>query len=174
MTTSQLDFLMRAAQAARDAGHIYPDYAACEAALESARGRSHLAVEPNNLFGQKQSHPPLHNTETLCLPTREFLHGAWIAVRASWVKFPDWAACFRERMALLHSLAVTWPNYRDALAAENGEAFINAVSRSWSTDPARANKVLALYDAHRGTLVEALEAQQRSREAAVPAAILRT
>jgi flagellum-specific peptidoglycan hydrolase FlgJ len=147
--TPQNEFLLKASAAARAAGHLFPEYAACEAALESGWGLSHLATEANNLFGQKQSHPPLPGTETLNLPTREFLHGAWVSVQAAWVKFSDWESCFRERMALLHSLAASWPNYAAALRAATGEQFIAEVSRTWSTDPARAGKVLAVYDYHR-------------------------
>lgn len=149
MPTPQEHFLLNAAAAARVANHLFPDYAACEAALESGWGLSHLATEANNLFGQKQAHPPLPGTATLTLPTREFLHGAWVAVQANWVKFPDWESCFRERMALLRSLAAAWPNYAAALRAATGEQFITEVSRTWSTDPARAGKVLAVYDCHR-------------------------
>ena len=54
-TTPQDTFLRQASAAARAAGHIFPDYAACEAALESTWGQSRLAREANNLFGQKQS-----------------------------------------------------------------------------------------------------------------------
>ena len=149
MTTAQESFLRRACEAARAARHLFPEYAACEAALESGWGQSHLATEANNLFGQKQAHPPLPGTETVTLPTREYLHGAWVSVQATWVHFPDWDTCFRERMNLLTSLAAAYPNYRDALAARTGEEFVTLVSRSWSTDPARAGKVLAVHDTHR-------------------------
>ncbi|HVT96279.1 MAG TPA: glucosaminidase domain-containing protein [Acidobacteriaceae bacterium] len=145
-------FLMKAAEAARSAGHLFPEFAACEAALESGWGLSHLAVDANNLFGQKQAHPALAGTETVSLPTREYLHGAWVVVQANWVKFADWTACFRERMALLHSLSAAYPNYKAALASTSGEQFLTEVSKTWSTDPGRAGKVLAIYDVHRKTL----------------------
>jgi flagellum-specific peptidoglycan hydrolase FlgJ len=170
MPTLQQEFLVRAAAAARAAGHLYPDFAACEAALESGWGHSQLAVEANNLFGQKQAHPPLDGTETVSLPTREFLHGAWVAVQANWVRFADWESCFRERMALLRSLARAWPNYRKALAAKTGEQFIAAVSRTWSTDPARAGKVLAVYDAHRGAFEPMDEPGREAAAKPAPAA----
>lgn len=153
MSTPQSEFLLKAAAAARAAGHVFPEYAACEAALESGWGHSQLAVEANNLFGQKQAHPPLPGTASLTLPTREFLHGAWLSVQANWIKFPDWESCFRERMALLRSLAAAWPNYGAALHAATGEQFITEVSRTWSTDPNRAGKVLAVYDDHRAALL---------------------
>ncbi len=162
MPTPQNEFLLKAVAAARAAGHLFPEYAACEAALESGWGLSHLAVEANNLFGQKQAHPPLPNTETMALPTREFLHGAWVAVQANWVRFPDWASCFRERMALLRALADAWPNYAAALRATSGEQFITEVSRTWSTDPQRAGKVLAVYDCHRAAFAESAGATARA------------
>jgi flagellum-specific peptidoglycan hydrolase FlgJ len=152
--TMQETFLQKAYQAAEDAGHIFPEYAACEAALESGWGLSHLATEANNLFGQKQAHPPLAGTETISLPTREYLHGAWTTIQANWIKFPDWAACFAGRMRLLKSLAAAWPHYSAALSARTGEAFIHEVSKSWSTDPQRAGKVLAIYDRHRTSFKE--------------------
>ena len=94
----QTIFLSRAYRAAQAAHHIFPAFAACEAALESGWGRSQLAIEANNLFGQKQSHPPLAGTETIAMPTREFLHGHWLTVSANWAKFADWSECFRARM----------------------------------------------------------------------------
>ncbi len=135
------EFLSKAVDAARAAGHIFPEYAACEAALESAWGQSKLAVEANNLFGQKQSHPA--RGASLTLPTREFLHGAWVFVEAQWVMFTDWRDAFHHRMALLRSLENGCPDYKAALAAATGEEFVRCVSRSWSTDPGRAGKVLA-------------------------------
>ena len=141
-------FLARAYRAAQAARHIFPAYAACEAALESGWGRSHLAVEANNLFGQKQSHPPLAGTETIAMPTREFLHDHWMTVSANWTKFTNWSECFRARMALLERLARAYPHYAAALQAITGEQYVTAVSLSWSTDPERAGKVLAVYDAH--------------------------
>jgi flagellum-specific peptidoglycan hydrolase FlgJ len=144
----QAVFLLRAYRAAQAARHIFPAYAACEAALESGWGRSQLATEANNLFGQKQSHPPLAGTETIVLPTREFLRDHWMTISANWAKFPDWSECFRARMALLERLALAYPHYAAALKATTGEQYVTAVSLSWSTDPERAGKVLAVYDVH--------------------------
>ncbi len=147
---TEAEFLAKAVFAAHGAGHVWPDFAACEAALESAWGGSELAVQANNLFGQKQSHPPRAGTRTLILPTREFLHDAWVTVQAEWVKFPDWDASFAGRMRLLEDLAGRYPHYAEALAATTGEAYVTAVSKSWSTDPQRAAKVLAVHRQHFG------------------------
>jgi flagellum-specific peptidoglycan hydrolase FlgJ len=150
-TTPQDTFLRQASAAARAAGHIFPDYAACEAALESTWGQSRLAREANNLFGQKQSVEAASGIAAagvLTMPTREFLHGRWVTVTAHWACFGDQAACFRARMALLRRLEHSYPAYARALAATTGEAFIEEVSRAWSTDPQRAQKVLAIYRQH--------------------------
>lgn len=137
------DFLAKAEQAATEGGHIFPQYAACEAALESAWGESKLCKLANNLFGQK------HGKEqypTVNIPTHEVIAGKDAIVQAEWPVFPDWATSFSERMALLHRVAA----YGPALAATGGEAFVLAVSKVWSTDPARGMKVLAIYRTHYG------------------------
>jgi len=148
--TLQEKFLTKAWAAAAAGGHIYPEFAACEAALESNWGQSKLAVEANNLFGQKQSHPPAG--EGIEFPTREYVHGAWITVPALWVKFADWPACFAARMALLQRLAKVYPEYERALGARSGVDFVNSVSRRWSTDPKRGNKVLQVWWTNRELL----------------------
>jgi flagellum-specific peptidoglycan hydrolase FlgJ len=151
-TTLQDSFLRNASVAARAAGHIFPEYAACEAALESTWGQSRLAREANNLFGQKQSADsiatPGADAGVLALPTQEFLHGRWVTVVAHWARFTDAAACFGARMALLRRLGHSYPAYTRALAAATGEGFIEEVSRAWSTDPQRAQKVLAIHRQH--------------------------
>lgn len=118
--------------------------AACEAALESGYGRSQLATQDNNLFGMKQHLHPLYGTHVLS--TREFLGGEWVTLNASWITYPDWQACFADRMATLKRLAPHFPHYAAALGAASATAYVNEVSRSWSTDPARAAKVIAIYD----------------------------
>lgn len=148
MTPSQAEFLQKAHAAASSADHIFPEIAACEAALESGWGQSKLAIVANNLFGQKQSHPPVPGTETLSLPTREYLHGDWVTVSAEWIKFPSWNECFRSRMALLRRLSRAYPHYAKALESQTEEQFATEVSKSWSTDPDRAQKVLNLWRNH--------------------------
>lgn len=146
--TPQDEFLLNARNAAAAANHPFPEFAACEAALESGWGQSFLATQAHNLFGQKQSDPALPGTETMTLVTREFIRGAWIGVPARWAKFPDVQACFTARIALLKRLAPGYPGYKAALAAQTGEQFVIEVSKNWSTDPDRAGKVLSLYDHH--------------------------
>lgn len=163
MTPSE--FLIAAFQAATSAKHIFPEYAACEAALESAWGKSQLAIKGNNLFGRKQSANPVF--ETIDMPTHEYIHGEIVPVIAHWVKYQDWNECFDDRMALLRRLSVMtnedgslkFQEYLDALNSQDGESFVINVSKKWSTDPLRAHKVLEIYEAHKAVFNPALSIQ---------------
>jgi flagellum-specific peptidoglycan hydrolase FlgJ len=145
MTPEQKQFVMDAAAAAAKSGHIFPQMAACEAALESRYGTSLLAVQDCNLFGMKQHVHPIYRTHNL--PTREFECGKWIATTAAWVLYPDWASCFADRMSTLKRLASVYGHYAGALAAPDAATYIAEVSQTWSTDPERGKKVLEIWQA---------------------------
>ena len=166
-STLQDTFLRQATAAAHAAGHIFPEYAACEAALESNWGQSRLAREAHNLFGQKQSVPALPGTLTVALATQEFLRGQWVAVPAQWACFRTVEACFRARMALLQRLQHSYAGYSRALHAATGEQFVEEVSRVWSTDPGRAAKALAIHRQHIASLRTPAPALAASQVAAM-------
>lgn len=147
------EFITRALNAAGEAGISWPDYQVAEAALESNWGRSQLAIQANNLFGMKMNRA--WAGETISIPTREYSRGQWMTVPAVWLRFPDWRSAFTNRMMTLRRLAPTYPHYANALAATDGETFVREVSQTWSTDPARADKVLQIYAAHRDQLLSA-------------------
>jgi flagellum-specific peptidoglycan hydrolase FlgJ len=155
LSADDIAFLSSAAKAAGIGGCIWPDFSACEAALESGYGKSTLARVDNNLFGMKQHKHPIFGTVTL--PTEEFVHGQWVRVSAEWVKYPAWSDCFADRMATLRRLAPEkgFEHYAAALAAHDGLTFIREVSQSWSTDPKRAQKVLDIYSRWRPAPVAA-------------------
>lgn len=148
LTDAQLEFLTSAAAAAGAGGCVWPDFMACEAALESAWGQSSLARFDRNLFGMKQHKHPVYGTATL--PTQEFLGGHWVRTDADWVVYPSLSACFTDRMATLRALAPHYPHYAAALAASDGPTFVREVSQTWSTDPDRARKVLDIYQRWKG------------------------
>lgn len=151
MTPQQHDFLEKAFQAAKAANHIFPEMAACEAALESGYGRSQLATQDKNLFGMKaHTHPDHPDWGEVSLPTHEFIKGVWIAVNANWMRYDELADCFEDRMATLRRLATIYPHYQNALTAGASTTYIYEVSKTWSTDPERAEKVLAIYEAVAG------------------------
>jgi flagellum-specific peptidoglycan hydrolase FlgJ len=133
MTPQQHDFLDRAFQAAKAANHIFPEMAACEAALESGYGHSPLAANDRNLFGMKQHQHPEYGT--VSLPTREFLDGKWVALNSNWIVYPDWQSCFKDRMATLIRLAPCYPHYKSALTTQSATTYALQVSETWSTDP---------------------------------------
>jgi flagellum-specific peptidoglycan hydrolase FlgJ len=139
----KLIFLQKSSQAAERAGHPFPQYAACEAALESGFGTSGLYHNGLNPFGMKAHAHPVYGT--LSIPTNEFFHNEWVTVDANWVKYPDLDSAFRDRLATLERLRHTYANYDIALNAKTGADFVNAVSKTWSTDPRRADKVLAIF-----------------------------
>ena len=144
MNQAQKTFLLSASTAAHKAGHPFPNMAACEAALESNYGTSLLARQANNLFGMKVHRHQVYGE--LALPTREFQNGKWIPSSAEWVKYPDWQMCFEDRVATLRRLAAFYPHYAAALSAADSYSYATEVSKTWSTDPERAQKVIAIFD----------------------------
>ena len=145
------DFLTQAKQAAMNIGVSWPGYWAAEAALESNYGQSQLAERADNLFGMK-AHAHTAPEDTLELPTHEWVDGQMVPTVAHWMKYEDWEDCLRDRMATLVRLSSTYPHYAAALNASDGPTFINEVSKTWSTDPERAEKVLAIYNEYAGVL----------------------
>jgi flagellum-specific peptidoglycan hydrolase FlgJ len=146
LTLEQVKALQSTYHQAINSNCRWPGMAACEAMLESNWGTSDLAQAGNNLFGLKQAEHPEYGT--ISLPTREFLDEQWVTVTAHFVKYPDIASCFRARMDTLTRLAPAYPHYAAALAATNPIDYVTEVSKSWSTDPARAEKVIEIYRAH--------------------------
>lgn len=146
MNSTQRDFLDRAAAEAVKANHLFPQMAAAEAALESNFGNSELARDFNNMFGTKlHQHPDHPEWGMHSLPTREFEGGTWITINSSWMSYPGWDDCFRDRMGTLYRLSNLFPHYKAALAARTAEEYVAEVSKTWSTDPARALKVISIY-----------------------------
>lgn len=145
-------FLHRAFSAAKVSGHIFPDYAACEAALESNWGRSELCVKGNNLFGSKLPSDRIipKTWGAIVMPTKEFLHDKWVTIEAKFVAYPGWTNSFTDRMYTLNLLSSSYPHYANALKATSGQEFVEEVSKSWSTDPLRAKKVEEIHNVHKG------------------------
>lgn len=144
LTPEQLQWLQEMTVNAKNAGHVFPAMAACEAALESAWGKSKLAEEDNNLFGMKQHQHPVYGTASL--PTKEFENGQWVTVNAEFVQYPDAETCFFDRMATLRRMQKWYPHYANAVCAADAQTYITEVSQTWSTDPNRATKVLGIYN----------------------------
>jgi flagellum-specific peptidoglycan hydrolase FlgJ len=172
VSVDKKSFFLKAIRAAVEAGHVFPEFASCEAALESDWGLSQLALKANDLFGQKEGFSSSEFPE-LKIRTHEVLTAAQVArvknwpygppvkrddgrfdaiVEATWPIFPDWKTSFAERMELLRRATV----YHDALKASDGESFVREVSKHWATDPMRAEKVMITYRANRPLIVSVL------------------
>jgi flagellum-specific peptidoglycan hydrolase FlgJ len=149
MDLYQTQFLTKASEQAEQAGHIFPDMAACEAAEESGYGTSALAIEGNNLFGTHQ-HVFMPVFETIVLPSKEYVNGQYVQSPARWVKYPNLAACFTDRMDTLTRLARSFPHYAAALCATNAYTYVGEVSQTWSTDPRRADNCIKIYREWKG------------------------
>lgn len=150
LNEAQKRALVEAFHAAKESGHLFPDYAACEVMEETKWGTSASYREGNNCFGKKQQHPPVY--ETVLLPTRECIAGKWISITAPFIKYPSKAASFADRMETLRRLAPKYPHYAAALQATDGVTFMREVCKSWSTDPHKADTVIAIHDAHKELL----------------------
>lgn len=153
LTESEEVFLAKAVRAARDAGHVFPAMAACEAAIDSSWGESQLA-EYNNLFRMKQHERPIY--ETVQFANCDFETDLW-REKATWVCYPDLKACFRDRMKTLYILAAIHTDYALALAAHSANEFVREVSRTWSTDLQRAAKCIALHNSQQNVIRKALK-----------------
>lgn len=150
LTTLQASALRQFYFAALASSHIFPEVAACEAVVETSWGTSKLYMQANNVFGVKQHKSPLYGT--INMPTKEFLRGEWVTENDNFVKYPGVKAAFDDRMATLGSLSEHYPHYAAALAAQTPEEFVTEVSKTWSTDPKRAETCIAILHAHRDLL----------------------
>lgn len=148
MTKSEKEqLILMLYQEAKNSSHIFPEMAVMEILLESSWMKSKLAVEGNNVFGQKWSKNSIY--DKISLPTKEFVDGQWVIEQADFVKYPTIKDAFTDRMKLLVRLTNTYKEYKNALNARDNIEFITEVSRRWSTDIERGNKVIKLYEAYK-------------------------
>ncbi len=139
MTRSE--FLRQAMEAAKTASAKsgFPaGITVAQAALESAWGQSRLSQDANNYFGIKG----YGKYDQVSMPTHEVENGVLKVVTAEFAKFQSMAECFAARDQLI-STSSFFAEARSC--AGNAEAFARAIARHWATDPAYAEKLLAIY-----------------------------
>ncbi len=138
--TAREEFLQKAWAAAEASSKLSGMPAAvtvAQAALESRWGESELSREAANYFGIKA-----HGAEArTVMQTEECSKGREVTVAAGFEKFATMAECFRRRDAILLYGAV-YAEARKCVADE--EKFVRAMARHWATDPAYAEKLLAV------------------------------
>lgn len=157
LTPVQIETLKSFYDAAKVSGHIFPEAAACEACVETAWGTSKLYTQYRNVFGQKQSHPPIFGTVNMMTHEQNRSTGLWSEVTSDFVIFPTAAEAFEARMNLLIRLQTQYPYYNAALHATTPEEFLMDVSKSWSTDSTRALKCIEILHVHRDILPSVAE-----------------
>jgi len=130
-----------AAQTSSATSGFPPGVTVAQAALESGWGNSELARAANNYFGIK-ARP---GGKAIELTTTEYLAGTAVRVTAKFARYVSMLECFADRDRMIASLSA----YSEARAvAKDPEAFIHALARHWATDPAYAEKLLAVYRAN--------------------------
>ena len=135
------EFLRQAMEAAKTASAksgFSAGITVAQAALESAWGQSRLSQEANNYFGIKA----YGKYDRVSMPTHEVENGIAKAVTAEFAKFQSMAECFAARDELI-STSNFFAEARSCAA--NAEAFARAIAVHWATDPAYAEKLLAIY-----------------------------
>lgn len=143
LNQTEIGWVTVVASLAAAAGHIHPKMAACEAGLESAYGTSLLAVKAKNLFGTK-AHLHAPTNQVVNIPTKEWEGGHFLLKDADWVVYASLPDCFKDRMTVLTRLAPHYPHYAAALEAKKPGDYAREVSKTWSTDPDRAHKCIAI------------------------------
>lgn len=134
--TPQQDFLLAMRDAAKAAGHAFPEYAACEAANLTNYGASDTLAKAKNVFGVR-ARASWRNANMLpkgigiiALPIgTQIVNGRQITQMGDYARFTDATAAFKYRMDTLNSLPTT---YYAALKATTGEQFILQVAAQWN------------------------------------------
>lgn len=137
--TPQQDFLQTMVAAAKAANHIYPEFAACEAAYTTNFGASVPFVKANNIFGTR-ARASWRNPQMLpkgvgiiALPIgTQRIGQSTAAMMGDYARFTDATAAFKFRMDTLNSLPTT---YYAALRAKTGEEYVMQVAAEWSKQP---------------------------------------
>ena len=149
ITPQQRSNLIRARQAATDAGHPFPGAAAAEAALESWDEQggwfsSYSAVRYNNLLGIKK--PSWWTGAVFRRPAIEEQPSGEVyrIPDAIWTAFDSWKDCFACQLHIQHRNSA----YAPVLDCKTPETYISCVSRIWSTGSKRGRDVMQIYLAH--------------------------
>jgi len=133
---TEADFLTAAFTAAKAAGHIFPDWAACEAAHASKFGTIPAAVKGNNLFDFRV--PAKRGPGTLTIPME---HASKLVMR---LRFPSWEDCFRHRAQWMQAVTMFYLVRR----AKTGEDYIAEMNKLASDPENYRVKVKAIHDAN--------------------------
>lgn len=132
----ETDFLTAAFAAAKAAGHIFPDWAACEAAYASKFGTTEVAVKGNNLFDFRV--PARRGPGTLTVTIE---NAKQASVRRA---FANWQDCFQYRALWMQAVTMFYLVRR----AKTGDEYIREMNKLASDPGTYEAKVRAIYTAN--------------------------
>jgi flagellum-specific peptidoglycan hydrolase FlgJ len=150
---NEADFIQKVHRAADRAGHPYPAITAAEAAFETGFGCSALATRANNLFGLQPTndYSYAYPRVKLFVPAMDRRTGKANMGRSTWVVFPDYESCLRERYEFLKYRATWDAGITEALRLvalqtdeDLSESYIRALSKNITGPADRADRVLAI------------------------------
>ena len=133
---TQAEFLIQAFAAAKAAGHIFPDWAACEAAHASKFGTTESAVKGNNLFDFRVPAKRMPGTLTVTIEQAK-----QASVRRA---FANWQDCFAYRALWIQAVTMFYLVRR----AKTGDEYIAEMNRLASDPATYSAKVKAIYTAN--------------------------
>jgi flagellum-specific peptidoglycan hydrolase FlgJ len=113
--------------------------------LESANGNSGLTLRANNLFGIKGTGP----AGSVTMPTTEYRNGQPYTVNAAFRAYYNWGESVADHSALIQN-GVSWNRalYHAVLGADGRTAAREIQKAGYATDPAYAEKLIAIMDAY--------------------------
>lgn len=133
---TEADFLAAAFAATKASGHIFPDWAACEAAATSHFGTTPASIKANNLFDFRV--PAKRGRGTLTVNVGDATKAAHR------LAFASWEHCFRHRAGWIANVTMFYLVRR----AKTGAEYIAEMNKL-ATDPATYGaKVKSIYTAN--------------------------
>lgn len=122
---------------------ILASLTAAQAFIESNKGSSKLAADPNNnLFGIKGS----YNGSYVTMKTKEYVNGKYIVVDAAFKKYPNWLASIKDHSAMFNRLE-RYKNLRGE--RDYKTACYNVQKDGYATSPVYANSLIILIERYR-------------------------
>lgn len=137
---SEQEFLTSATGAAKAAGHLFPEMAACEAAYSSKFGQTQSALKANNLFDFRVPAKLFAGALTVSIATVQGKYNSRLA-------FASWEDCFRYRAQWMQRVTMFYLVRR----ARTAEEYL-AEMQKLSSDFDYGVKVKAIYTANEVSL----------------------
>lgn len=132
-----------------------------QAALESKWGRSGLTRKANNLFGIIGTGP----AGSVTMATTEYEDGRTAQVQAAFRAYHSWEESIADHSALLKL-----PRYSKTLNTDGKSAAKAVAAAGYATDPAYADKLIALMDTYKLNQYDAVKPQPASEGETPPMA----